>query len=94
VTLLVRATSFLETWIAVIGGELANKGHALVFGPGKNRRSSTTSSSFDAVGRRSSWANLSPKRSRLRWSLIKGNLCADRLQNDPLDNCRATGFIF
>lgn len=33
---IVRATSFVETWIAVIGGELANKGHALVFGPGKN----------------------------------------------------------
>jgi uncharacterized protein YbjT (DUF2867 family) len=33
---IVRATSFLETWIAVIGGELENKGHALVFGPGKN----------------------------------------------------------
>ena len=33
---IVRATAFLETWLSVIGGEFRAKGHALVFGPGKN----------------------------------------------------------
>ena len=26
----------METWIGIVGGPLADKGHALVFGPGKN----------------------------------------------------------
>jgi len=33
---IVRATAFLETWMFVIGGSLANKGQAIVFGPGRN----------------------------------------------------------
>lgn len=33
---IIRATAFLETWVSVIGAELGDKGHALVFGPGKN----------------------------------------------------------
>jgi uncharacterized protein YbjT (DUF2867 family) len=33
---IVRATAFLETWVTVIGSELGDKGHALVFGPGRN----------------------------------------------------------
>lgn len=33
---IIRATAFLETWMTVIGGELREKGHALVLGPGRN----------------------------------------------------------
>ncbi len=33
---ILRPTAFLETWIGVIGGPLASKGEALVFGPGRN----------------------------------------------------------
>jgi uncharacterized protein YbjT (DUF2867 family) len=33
---IIRPTAFLETWLTVIGGTLARKGHALVFGPGHN----------------------------------------------------------
>ena len=33
---IIRATAFLETWVSVVGGEFPAKGHALVFGPGKN----------------------------------------------------------
>jgi len=33
---IIRPTAFLETWLMVIGGELAGKGHALVFGAGRN----------------------------------------------------------
>jgi uncharacterized protein YbjT (DUF2867 family) len=33
---IVRPTAFLETWTTIIGGPLAEKGHALVFGPGRN----------------------------------------------------------
>jgi uncharacterized protein YbjT (DUF2867 family) len=33
---IIRATPFLETWMAIIGSELAGRGHALVFGPGRN----------------------------------------------------------
>ena len=33
---IVRSTAFLETWLALIGGPLATKGEALVFGPGLN----------------------------------------------------------
>ena len=33
---IVRPTSFLETWLRVIGGAVSSKGQALVFGPGKN----------------------------------------------------------
>lgn len=33
---IVRPTAFLETWTTIIGGPLAAKGHALVFGPGRN----------------------------------------------------------
>jgi uncharacterized protein YbjT (DUF2867 family) len=32
----VRATSFLETWLAIIGTKLASGGPALVLGPGRN----------------------------------------------------------
>jgi uncharacterized protein YbjT (DUF2867 family) len=32
----VRATSFLETWMEIIGGNLAHGGPALVLGPGRN----------------------------------------------------------
>ncbi len=32
----VRATSFLETWMEIIGAKLANGGPALVLGPGQN----------------------------------------------------------
>jgi NADH dehydrogenase len=32
----VRATSFLETWMNIIGGKLAGGGPALVLGPGRN----------------------------------------------------------
>jgi uncharacterized protein YbjT (DUF2867 family) len=33
---IVRPTAFVETWMTVIGGALAQKGEALVFGPGTN----------------------------------------------------------
>lgn len=33
---IIRAASFMETWIGLIGGPIATKGHALVFGPGDN----------------------------------------------------------
>ena len=33
---IVRATAFMETWVDVIGAPLADKGFALVFGPGNN----------------------------------------------------------
>ncbi len=33
---ILRPTAFMETWIGIVGGPLADKGHALVFGPGKN----------------------------------------------------------
>ncbi len=33
---IVRATAFMETWAVVIGSPLADKGFALVFGPGTN----------------------------------------------------------
>jgi uncharacterized protein YbjT (DUF2867 family) len=33
---ILRPTAFMETWIGVIGGMLADKRQALVFGPGKN----------------------------------------------------------
>jgi uncharacterized protein YbjT (DUF2867 family) len=33
---IVRPTAFLETWMTVIGAPLDDKGHALVFGAGKN----------------------------------------------------------
>jgi uncharacterized protein YbjT (DUF2867 family) len=33
---ILRPTAFLETWTALIGGTLHDKGYALVFGPGKN----------------------------------------------------------
>jgi uncharacterized protein YbjT (DUF2867 family) len=33
---IIRPTAFLETWVSVIGGPLADKGYALVFGPGRN----------------------------------------------------------
>ena len=32
----VRATSFLETWMGIIGGKLSSGGPALVLGPGRN----------------------------------------------------------
>jgi uncharacterized protein YbjT (DUF2867 family) len=33
---ILRPTAFMETWIEIIGAPLADKGHALVFGPGRN----------------------------------------------------------
>ena len=33
---ILRPTAFMETWTGIIGGTIAAKGHALVFGPGKN----------------------------------------------------------
>jgi len=33
---IIRPTAFMETWMAIIGGTLADKGRALVFGPGRN----------------------------------------------------------
>lgn len=33
---ILRPAAYLETWIAIIGARLADKGQALVFGPGRN----------------------------------------------------------
>jgi NADH dehydrogenase len=33
---IIRCTAFLETWTGIIGGGIAVKGQALVFGPGRN----------------------------------------------------------
>ncbi len=33
---ILRPTAFMETWLEIMGAELGDKGHALVFGPGKN----------------------------------------------------------
>jgi uncharacterized protein YbjT (DUF2867 family) len=33
---IIRPTAFLETWVEIIGANLAKKGQALVFGPGRN----------------------------------------------------------
>jgi uncharacterized protein YbjT (DUF2867 family) len=33
---IIRPTAYLETWIPIIGSKIADKGHAVVFGPGRN----------------------------------------------------------
>jgi uncharacterized protein YbjT (DUF2867 family) len=33
---IIRPAAYLETWLAIIGAKLADKGQALVFGPGRN----------------------------------------------------------
>jgi uncharacterized protein YbjT (DUF2867 family) len=33
---IIRPAAYMETWIAIIGGKLASKGQALVFGAGRN----------------------------------------------------------
>jgi uncharacterized protein YbjT (DUF2867 family) len=33
---IIQPTAYLETWIPIIGAKIADKGHALVFGPGRN----------------------------------------------------------
>jgi uncharacterized protein YbjT (DUF2867 family) len=33
---IIRPAAYLETWIAIIGAKLADRGQALVFGPGRN----------------------------------------------------------
>src|SRR4029453_4997252 len=33
---IIRPAAYLETWIAIIGAKLADRGQALIFGPGRN----------------------------------------------------------